>query len=71
MAYGNGEDGAVEDKQYCMPSWQKRNVEDMNQKMAYHNMGDRANVGKAPTKAPGAKVNAQSGPKVANPAKND
>lgn len=66
-----GNEGAVENEQYCMPSWQKRNVDEMSQKMGYHDMGDLANTSRPPTPVKAAKSNPQVGPQGANPAKND
>ncbi len=66
-----GRDGAVENEQYCMPGWQKRNVEDMNQKMGYNNMSDMANTARPPTPVRAEKSNLQVGPKAADPMKND
>lgn len=60
--YGDGDKGAVENESYCMPSWNKRNVEDMNNKMGYHNMADRANSSTPPTQMKGAKRNEQLSP---------
>ncbi len=56
----------VENKQYCMPSMQKRNVDSMNKDMGYHNMADQANTPKAPTSMEGAKKNVQLAPQAAN-----
>ncbi len=55
---------AVENDAYCMPSWQQRNVDDMNQRMGYHNMADRANAAHPPTPVKAAKSNPQLSPKM-------
>lgn len=57
-------DGAVENEEYCMPSFQKRNVDSMNKAMGYHNMADLANTKKAPVAMEGAKSNPQLNPKM-------
>lgn len=62
MAYEKYE--AVEGEQYCMPSWQKRNVDEMSTKMGYHDMSDLANTPKPPTKMHGEKRNLQVGPQM-------
>jgi hypothetical protein len=62
----NGSSGAVENNSYCMPSWNARNVKDMNQKLGYHNMADLANTKQPPTQMMGAKANEQEGPKAAD-----
>jgi hypothetical protein len=53
---------AVENEAYCMPSMQKRNVDQMNMAMGYYNMEDRANTPKYPTGMKTAKTNPQMGP---------
>ncbi len=63
--------GAVEQEQYCMPSWQKRNVDEMSQKMGYHDMNDLANTPKPPTQMEGEKRNVQLDPKMPNANSND
>lgn len=63
--------GAVENEQYCMPSWQKRNVDEMSQKMGYHDMSDLANTPKAPTQMQGEKRNVQLAPNMPNAGSND
>lgn len=52
-------DNAVENEAYCMPSMQKRNVDQMNKASGYNNMADRANTPKAPTEMKAAKRNVQ------------
>ena len=58
----DGVDSAVENEQYCMPSWNKRNTDEMSDKMGYHDMGDLANTGRAPTMMKGEKSNPQLEP---------
>lgn len=65
------EAGAVENEQYCMPSWNKRNVDSMTKAMGYHDMGDLANTSRPPTPVKAAKENKQMGPEAANSSKND
>ncbi len=50
--------GAVENNPYCMPSMNARNVKEMNNKMGYHNMSDKANS-RCPSTMKAAKVNKQ------------
>lgn len=68
--YKDGNYGAVEEMQYCMPSWQKRNVDEMSQKMGYHDMNDLANTPKPPTQMQGEKRNVQLDPKMPAPNSN-
>lgn len=60
----SGVKGSVENESYCMPSWNKRNVEDMNTKMGFHNMSDRANSSTPPTRMTAAKSNPQLSPRM-------
>lgn len=62
----DGVSGAVENEQYCMPSWNKRNVDEMSDKMGYHDMGDLANTGKPPVAMKGEKSNPQLGADMPN-----
>ncbi len=55
-----GEYENPEGEQYCMNSWQKRNVDSMNQASGYNDMSDRANTGKPPVAMKAAKSNPQS-----------
>jgi len=66
-----GKYDSVEAESYCMPSWQKRNVDQMTDAMGYHDMSDLANTSQPPTKPTGVKANVQLGPKPANPRHND
>lgn len=67
----DGVKGAVESESYCMPSWQKRNVDSMNQAMGYHDMSDLANTPKAPTAMEGEKRNVQLEPNMPAANSND
>jgi len=58
----DGVSGAVENEQYCMPSWNKRNVDEMTDKMGYHDMSDLANTGKPPVAMKAQKSNPQLAP---------
>lgn len=55
---------AVENQAYCMPSMEKRNVDEMNSKMGYNNMSDRANTKKFPVGMQAAKSNTQLPPRM-------
>lgn len=61
--------GAVESESYCMPSWNKRNVDSMTKDMGYHNMSDMANTPKPPVAMKAAKSNPQMGPQAGKQAK--
>lgn len=63
--------GAVEEEAYCMPSWQKRNVDEMSDAMGYHDMGDLANTPKPPTKMVGETRNVQLEPMMPKANEND
>lgn len=63
--------GAVENEEYCMPSWQKRNVDEMSQKMGYHDMNDLANTPKPPNGLQGEKRNVQLDPVMPQANSND
>lgn len=70
--YDDGASGQVEGESYCMKkNWNARNVDEMNNKMGYHNMSDMANTAKPPTPVKAAKSNPQVGPQGANPKRND
>ncbi len=61
----DGANGQVEETQYCMKkSWQARNVDEMSNKMGYHDMGDLSNTPKPPTQMKGEKRNVQLDPKM-------
>ncbi len=61
----DGVNGQVEQEQYCMKkSWQARNVDEMSDKMGYHDMGDLANTPKPPTQMQGEKRNVQLEPNM-------
>ena len=64
------DDKAVENTPYCMPSMQKRNVEQMNNAMGYHDMSDLANTKPFPVNMTAAKRNSQLDPKIPAPNKN-
>lgn len=68
----DGVNGQVENEAYCMKkSWQARNVDEMTQKMGYHDMSDLANTPKAPTQMKAEKRNVQLDPKMPGPGSND
>lgn len=70
--YDDGSESQVEGMSYCMKkSWNARNVDEMTQKMGYHDMADLANTSRPPTPVKAAKSNPQMGPEAANPSKND
>lgn len=50
---------SVQNEQYCVPSMNKRNVDEMSTKMGYHDMSDRANTKPWPTSMQGATRNTQ------------
>jgi hypothetical protein len=63
--YGDGASGQVENDSFCMDkSLNARNNKEMNNKMGYHNMADKANTPPAPVSMMGEKVRDQSGPKL-------
>ncbi len=45
--------------QYCMPSIEKRNVDEANKALGYNNLSDKANRNKVPQGLQGAKVRKQ------------
>ena len=68
----DGVNGQVENEQYCMKkSWNARNVDEMTEKMGYHDMSDLANTGKPPTVMKAQKSNPQLGPQMPNAKSND
>lgn len=67
----DGVKGAVQNEQYCMPSWNKRNVDSMSQQMGYHDMNDLANTPRPPTQMEGAKRNEQLEPRMPKASSND
>lgn len=70
--YDDGDKGQVEYESYCMKkSWQARNVDEMTQKMGYHDMSDLANTPRAPTKMEGEKRNMQLEPNMPLASSND
>jgi hypothetical protein len=74
MGYENadGVSGQVENESYCMKkSFQARNVDEMTQKMGYHDMSDLANTPKAPTAMKGEKRNTQLEPNMPKASSND
>ncbi len=62
--YGN--DATVENDSYCLNSFQKRNVAEMNAKMGYNDMSDRANTPKPPVQMKTAKSNVQLSGRLPN-----
>lgn len=69
----DGVSGQVEGEAYCMKkSWNARNIDEMNNKMGYHNMSDLANTPKPATEgAKNSRSNPQLGPKADSPMHND
>ncbi len=68
----DGVNGQVEGEQYCMKkSWQARNVDEMSQKMGYHDMNDLANTPRPPNSFQGEKRNVQLEPKMPLASSND
>ncbi len=71
-ALDDGEGGQVENQSYCMKkSWQARNVDEMTNKMGYHDMNDLANTARPPTPAKAEKRNVQLSPAIPAPNSND
>lgn len=61
----DGVNGQVEHEQYCMKkSWNAKNTDEMSAKMGYHNMADKANTPKPPTRMEGEKRNVQLDPNM-------
>lgn len=56
--YNSNSKATVENDSYSLNSWNARNVKDMNSKMGYHNMADRANSS-CPSSMKAAKSNKQ------------
>lgn len=68
----DGVNGQVEGESYCMKkSWQARNVDEMTQKMGYHDANDLANTPKPPTRMEGEHRNTQLEPKMPMANSND
>jgi hypothetical protein len=71
---GTSDAGAVRGEKYCMPSFQKDNVDSMTNMMGYHNLADLSNTPKPPTdmsNKPGVRRNEQLGAQLPNPSHND